>query len=112
MGSTHRPQVSALGPLLLLIYINDLQNVIKFSQPIHFANDTCLLNIQSGISKINWSLNKDLKELSFWLKANTIVLNVAETKVILFKLSTKPVIVNWDLNLVQKSIIKQILSDI
>ena len=92
MGSAHRPQVSALGPLLLLIYINDLQNVIKFSQPLHFANDTCLLNIQSRISKIS-SLNKDLKELSFWLKANKIVLNVAETEVILFKLSTKPVIV-------------------
>ena len=47
--------------LLFLKYINDLHNVISFSQPLHFADDTCLLNIQSKISKINKNLNKDLK---------------------------------------------------
>ena len=57
------PQVSVLGYLLFLIYINDLQNAIKFSQPFHFANDTCLLNIQNTISKIKRSLNQDLKQL-------------------------------------------------
>ena len=66
-----------------LIYINDLHNAIKFSQSFHFADDTCLLNIQNTISKINRSLNKDLKELSFWLNANKIALNVAKTEVIL-----------------------------
>ena len=40
------------GPLLFLIYINDLHNAIKFSQLFHFSDDTCL--------------NKDLKEISFW----------------------------------------------
>ena len=50
-----------IGTLLFLKYINDLHNVISFSQPLHFADDTCLLNIQSKISKINKNLNKDLK---------------------------------------------------
>ena len=68
------PQGSVLVPLLFLIYINDLHNAIRFSQPLHFADDTCLLNIQSKISKINKSLNKDLKELSFWLNTNKISL--------------------------------------
>ena len=77
------PQGSVLGPLLFLIYINDLHNAIKFSQSFHFADDMCLLNIQNTISKINRSLNKDLKELSFWLNANKIALNVAKTEVIL-----------------------------
>ena len=39
-------------PLLFLIYINDLHNAIKLYQSLHFADDTCLLNIQSKISKI------------------------------------------------------------
>ena len=68
------PQGSVLVPLLFLIFINDLHNAISFSQPLHFADDTCLLNIQSKISKINKSLNKDLKELSFWLNTNKISL--------------------------------------
>ena len=68
------PQGSVLVPLLFLIYINDLHNAIRFSEPLHFADDTCLLNIQSKISKINKSLNKDLKEISFWLNTNKISL--------------------------------------
>ena len=49
-----------------------------------------LLNIQSKISKINKNLNKDLKEISSWLNANKIALNVAKTEVILFKTKHKP----------------------
>ena len=51
------PQESVLGFLLFLIYINDLHNAIKFSQPLHFADDTCLLNIQSKSSVINSSIS-------------------------------------------------------
>ena len=58
--------------LSLYIYIDDLHNVIKFSPSFHFVDDTCLLNIPNTITKINRSLNKDLKELSFWVNANSI----------------------------------------
>ena len=46
------PQGSVLGPLIFLIYINDLHNAIKFSQSFHFADDTCLLNIQIQLLKL------------------------------------------------------------
>ena len=69
---------------------NDLHNAIKFSQPFHFADDTYLLNIQNTISEINRTLNKDLKELSFWLNGNKIALNDAKTEVILFEPKNKP----------------------
>ena len=72
------PQGSVVGVLLFLIYINDVHNAIQFSKSFHFADDTCLLNIQNIIYKINRVLNKNLKELSFWLNANKIALNVAK----------------------------------
>ena len=77
------------------MYINDLHNSIRFSSPFHFADDTGLLNIQDSISAINKTLNKDLRELSFWLNANKIALNVAKTEIILFKTSNK----NYDADL-------------
>ena len=48
-----------------------------------------LLNIYDSISAINKTLNKDLRELSFWLNASKIALNVAKTEIILFKISNK-----------------------
>ena len=95
------PQGSVLGPLLLT-NINYLHNATKFSQSFHFADDTSLLNIQNTISKINRSLNKDLKELSFWLHANKIALNVAKTKVIPFKTKHKPCDTDLRLKLCRK----------
>ena len=67
----------------------NLHYAIKFSSPFHFADDTGLLNIQNSIKEINKTLNKDLKELSFWLNANKIALNVTKTEVILFKTRNK-----------------------
>ena len=80
------PQGSVLGPLLHLIYINDLHYAIKASCPLHFADDTCLFNMQSSITQINRTLNKDLKQLVICVNANKISLNVAKTEVISFYL--------------------------
>ena len=43
------------------------------------------IKYSSKTSKINKSLNKDLKELSFWINANKIALNLAKTELVLFK---------------------------
>ena len=79
------PQGSVLGPLLFLIYINDLHVAIKNSLVHHFADDTNLLHINESHKRLNKLLNADLKSLCNWLKANKISLNVAKTELIIFK---------------------------
>ena len=70
------PQVSVLGLLLLLFFINDLNIAIKNSETFHFVDVTCLLNIKNSIKKVNKVVN--LKFLIQWLHANKMSLNTAE----------------------------------
>ena len=78
------PQGSVLGPLLFLIYLNDLHHAIKFSKVYHFADDTNLLNISDKPSQLQKQINIDLKLLYKWLLANKISLNCAKTESIIF----------------------------
>lgn len=86
-----------------MIHMHDL---VKFSQPFLSVDDTCFPNIQSVISKINKWLNKDLKELSFWLNPNKITLNVAKIRSYFSRLNTDLALVNWILSYVGNSFVE------
>ena len=57
------PQGSILGPLLLLLYINDLENSVNNS-PRLFANDACLIANSSSILELEQHLNLELNNIA------------------------------------------------
>ena len=79
------PQGSVLGAFLFLIYINDLNQAIKFCKVHHFADDTNLLHFNKSVAKLNKLVNLDIKNLTVWLNANNISLNVDKTELAIFK---------------------------
>ena len=73
------------GPLLFLIYINDLNQAIKFCKVHHFADDTNLLHFNKSVVNLNKLVNQDMKNLTVCLNANIVSLNVEKTELVIFK---------------------------
>ena len=106
------PQGSVLGPLLFLIYINDLHKAIKFSTTRHFADDTNLLIKNNSLKQLKKHLNHDLRELVKWLKVNKITLNKSKTELIIFRHPNKKMNYELKIKLDVNDYIQQMLLNI
>ena len=75
------PQSSVLGPLLFLLYINDLN---KTSAPIIFADDTSTLLAYSNLIDFNKNIHMVFATLNKWFRANRLSLNFSKTNYVHF----------------------------
>ena len=78
------PQGSVLGPLLFLIYINDIVNSSKLFNFTLFADDTSLYYSCKNSKNLENIINGELAKISDWLSANRLSLNVTKSKLLYF----------------------------
>ena len=81
------PQGSVLGPLLFILYINDLPNISDNFKSVLFADDTTL--IFSNTSILELKNNIQFNKLYDWLNVNKLLLNISKTNVLLFNIRKK-----------------------
>ena len=84
------PQGSVIGPLLFLIYINDLPNISDVLKFYLFADDTNIYYESNSLQILEKTINKELNKLYLWLNVNRLSLNIGKTNFIIFHPYNKP----------------------
>ena len=82
------PQEPVLGPLLFLIYVNDVSDKM-LSMCRLFADDNSLQYLSKNIAEMECSINQDLNTLDKWSKQLLLQFNPNKTKAVFFTLRKK-----------------------
>ena len=78
------PQGSILGPLLFLLYINDIKKASDKFEYIMYADDTTLIYTQQNIVDLESNINDELGKISLWFKSNRLLINLSKTNCVTF----------------------------
>ena len=98
------PQGSILGPLLFIIYINDLSTCTSRTNVSLFADDTCLCVSDTNLTKLQQTVNDEIELVQRWMNANMLTINPTKSVALLINPKT-----NWK-NLIEISINKSYIS--
>ena len=79
------PQGSVLGPILFLLYINDITSVVEHCRTTMYADDTSIYYTSYHASNIQNALNKDLSKLRDWFDFNKLKLNISKSSFMIMK---------------------------
>ena len=90
------PQGSILGPLLFIIYINDIVNVSEKLKFILFADDTNVFFSSENKVNLKHDIEIELKKLVTWLEINKLTMNVSKTNYMIFRMGN---IIDFELSI-------------
>ena len=100
------PQGSVLGPLLFLLYINDLPRaIVENVTPILFADDMSIIISERDACKLQDNLNTSFYQISEWFHLNFLSLNISKTHFIQFSsdnLNDSEININYENNYISK----------
>ena len=79
------PQGSCLGPLIFILFTNDLYHQLHHCKSLLFADDTTIYKSHRNLQYLSWCIEDDMNRLMKWFKANKLTLNLTKTVCILFQ---------------------------
>ena len=91
------PQGSNLGPLLFLIYFNDIVECVMDSEVLSYADDLKLFRVITSPNDCIM-LQNDLNRVSNWCEINSLAINISKCKVVSYYKSLNPLINHYTVN--------------
>ena len=79
------PQGSVLGPLLCLLYINDIYKSSSLFAFCLFADDTSIILANNYLRELESLVNRELGNVNEWLKGNKLSLNIKKANFVIFR---------------------------
>ena len=83
------PQGSILGPLLFLVYVNDLSGILRNCKYQLYADDTVIYDTNIDLSTSKQNLEGNLERFTSWCKGNALTINVKKSKYVVYGLKSQ-----------------------